>query len=184
MDPCDTTPGGKGYLESVAQNVRSIEKRLRAVERRLSMKDHSSSSGEYNDICLETCGQCTNIVSVDEVKHEIDALRNEIVSVRDQIPDTEQSDEFQEFWSDGAREHIDSLEKRVSQIEDGNKVKIGSFKIPFELSGLIAAIFLFITGVLIYSQRWDVIRSPYFSLTLSFALVMSVLMKIYLVRRS
>ncbi len=184
MDPCDTPSGRKGYLESVAQNVRSIEKRLRAVERRLSMKDHSSSSGGHDDICMETGGEYINIVSVDEMKHEINVLRNEIVSIRNQIPNTEQPDEFQEFQSDDTREYINSLEKRVSQIEDGNKVKIGSFKIPFELSGLIAAIFLFVTGVLIYSQRWDVIRSPYFSLTLSFALVMSVLIKIYLVRRS
>jgi hypothetical protein len=56
--------------------------------------------------------------------------------------------------------------------------------VPLEISGIIGAIILALTGGLIIADRWDIIRSPLFSFGIALTLGMAVLMKSYLANRS
>ncbi len=79
--------------------------------------------------------------------------------------------------------YIKELESRIEIIENQNRLTLGSMKIPFEVSGVAGSSVLFLTGFLVWSGRWDVIRSPYFSTGLAVLMAGAVLMKFYLVNR-
>ena len=79
--------------------------------------------------------------------------------------------------------YIKELESRIEIIENQNRLTLGSMKIPFEISGVAGSSVLFLTGFLVWSGRWDVIRSPYFSTGLALLMAGAVLMKFYLVNR-
>jgi hypothetical protein len=58
--------------------------------------------------------------------------------------------------------YIKELESRLEILEKQNKYTIGS-----EISGVISSSALFLIGFLIWSGRWDIITSPYFSIGLA-----------------
>jgi cell division protein FtsB len=79
--------------------------------------------------------------------------------------------------------YIKELESRLEALENQNKLTLGSMKIPFEISGITGSSALFLIGFLILSGRWDVIRSPYFSIGLAVLMAGVVFMKFYMVNR-
>lgn len=69
-------------------------------------------------------------------------------------------------------------------MENQNKITIGSIKVPVELSGVVGAVVLLVTGTLIFADRWDIIRSPYFSFGIAGVLAAAVLAKFYLANKT
>ncbi len=57
-------------------------------------------------------------------------------------------------------------------------------KVPLEMSGIVGALVLALTGGLIIAGRWDIIRSPYFSFSIALALAVAVLIKFYFANNS
>lgn len=84
---------------------------------------------------------------------------------------------------DAKSEYIKELESRVEILENQNRLTLGSMKIPFEISGIAGSSALFLTGFLVWSGRWDVIKSPYFSTGLAVLMAGAVLMKFYMANR-
>lgn len=129
-----------GRIEAFDQSVRSVESRLRAVERRLSSRSQGNGGEqgalqEYDihDEIEELTGQIAILVrSVDEIKNS------------------------------GKVNVLTEIERRISKLENVNKITIGKIKVPLELSGLIAALVLLTTGYLIFADKWDIIRSYYY----------------------
>jgi hypothetical protein len=79
--------------------------------------------------------------------------------------------------------YIKELESRIEILENQNRLTLGSLKIPFEISGVAGSSALFLTGFLIWSGRWDIIRSPYFSTGLAVLMAGAVFMKFYMANR-
>lgn len=80
-------------------------------------------------------------------------------------------------------EYIKELESRIKVLESQNRLTFGSMKIPFEISGVAGSSALFLTALLIWAGRWDIIRSPYFSIGLAMLMAGAVIMKFYMANR-
>ena len=80
-------------------------------------------------------------------------------------------------------EYVRKLESRIEVLENQNRFTLGSIKIPLEISGIAGSSILFLTGFLVWSGRWDILRSPYFSTGLAVLMAGVVFMKFYMVNR-
>jgi len=80
-------------------------------------------------------------------------------------------------------EYIKKLESRVEFLENQNRFTLGSIKIPLEISGVVGSSALLLAGFLVWSGRWDIIRSPYFPMGLGVMMAGAVLMKFFIVNR-
>lgn len=100
---------------------------------------------------------------------EVGKLKSEIKSVQVQEETSE--------------EYIRKLESRIEFLENRDRFTLGSIKIPVEFSGIAGSSVLFLTGILIWSGRWDIIRSPYFSIGLAVIMAGAVLLKFFMVNR-
>ena len=80
-------------------------------------------------------------------------------------------------------EYVTKLESRIEVLENQNRFTLGSIKIPLEISGIVGSSILFLTGFLVWSGRWDILRSPYFSTGLAVLMAGVVFIKFYMVNR-
>lgn len=200
-----------GRLHSLDQTVRSVEKRLRAVERRLSLDippEDAIPEYETNVVfeeAIESTKEEINSVrsEIDELKHgnslnlehetriqefgsELAVLNSQITELREEnLKLSEQlgkdKNENAEAFTLEIKNEISQLNMRLEKAENHNRINIGSVKVPIELSGIVGAAILILTGVLITAGRWDVIRSAYFSFAVAFVFAMAVLLKFYMV---
>ncbi|WP_440953043.1 hypothetical protein [Methanococcoides sp. FTZ1] len=166
-----------GRVESFDQSVRSLEKRLRAVERRLSVEvpaeDVAGTVFELQQPQVSGDVRAA-IETINKLKAEVEELRSLIEgSIRQDI----------DKLSDRLETALAKQDEKLRHIEDRNRITIGSIRMPVELSGIMGAMLLFITGGLIFAGRWDILRSPYFSLGLGLVLALAVLFKFYRVNR-
>jgi chaperonin cofactor prefoldin len=76
-------------------------------------------------------------------------------------------------------EDIKKLESHIETVENQNRFTFGSLRIPLETSGIVGSAVLFLTGFLVWSGRWDIIRSPYFSTGLAVLMAGAVFIKFY-----
>ena len=162
----------QGRIESFDQSVRSLSGRLRAVERRLSI-----DVPEGMEDPLEATGK-----EMDKLGQELADVMEEVNGLRAEIGD------LKALVNEGIMSDIKRLEgdiKRIENMDMGSEksIEIVSFRIPMEISGLMGSLVLFLAGYLIYLQRWDVIRSPYFSFGIAILLGISVLGRSYSVNR-
>ena len=166
-----------GRIESFDQSVRSLERRLRAVERRLSIEvppeDSAGSSFDNTEKLLQ------------QTRTELSTLVEEFGSLKTGV------DDLKEIVRESLRADMDKLSKsvlqldsRLERVENQNKITIGSIKVPVELSGVVGAGVLLVTGTLIFADRWDIIRSPYFSFGIAGVLAAAVLAKFYLANKT
>ena len=102
-----------------------------------------------------------------DLKSEIENLDMEMQSLKDQESTTS--------------EYVKKLESRIEIIENQNRFTLGSIRIPLEISGIMGYSVLFLTGFLVWSGRWDIIRSPYFSTGLAVLMTGAVFIKFYMV---
>jgi predicted outer membrane repeat protein len=80
-------------------------------------------------------------------------------------------------------EYLKGIELRIETLENQNRLTFGSIRIPLEISGIMGSSVLFLTGFLVWSGQWDVIKSPYFSIGLAMLMAVAVLIKFYMVNR-
>jgi hypothetical protein len=104
-----------------------------------------------------------------DLKSEIEKLDTETKSLKAQEEIT--------------NEYLKKLELHIKNNENQSKLTIGSIRIPFEVSGIVGSSILFLTGLLIFSGRWDIIRSPYFPIGLALLMAGAVFIKFYIVNR-
>jgi predicted nucleic acid-binding Zn-ribbon protein len=202
-----------GRIHSLDQSQRSFDKRLRAVERRISSGNMDDGEDLYIDaefdneefeqlkeeiakLKLDHDGLKTAIVSADSLSVELQDVK---------IESSKLSTEIEELRKDNSKMHrlleqnisqgrgdisidikneLNQLNIRLEKTEKRDRINIGSVKVPVELSGIIGAGFLTLTGVLIMQSRWDIIRSPYFSFGIALVFAVAVLIKFYVVNRS
>lgn len=84
---------------------------------------------------------------------------------------------------EAAKKHAEGLEQRLETVENQNRFTLGSIKVPVEISGITGSSVLFLTGFLVWSGRWDIIRSPFFSLGLAVLMAAAVFLKFYMMNR-
>ena len=84
---------------------------------------------------------------------------------------------------EAARDNFQRLEQRLGAVESQNRFTLGSIKVPVEISGITGSSVLFLTGFLVWSGRWDIIRSPFFSMGLAVLMGTAVLLKFYMMNR-
>lgn len=164
-----------GRLEALDQSVRSVDGRLRAVERRLSYKsqgkDGEQGANEEYDIHDEIEKLISKVEtlakSVDEIKNS--GKVNVLGEIESKLENTKAGmASFVETDRD-LKQKLEALSdtgRRLERLENMNKITIGKIKVPLELSGLIAAFVLLVTGVLIFEDKWDIIRSSYYPVSI------------------
>ncbi|WMW21821.1 hypothetical protein RE476_10635 [Methanolobus mangrovi] len=197
-----------GRLHSVDQTVRSVEKRLRAVERRLSvdvpledvipeyetnfeealehtreeiaaihsdideLKQGSLQYQDYESRFQELDSELTTLNShITELQEENSKLSEQLNQEKQQKPESISLD---------IKNEITQLSMHLEKAENHNRINIGSVKVPVELSGIVGAVILALTGYLIMAGRWDIVRSAYFSFSIAFVFAAAVLLKFYM----
>ena len=196
-----------GRIHSLDQGFRSLEKRLRAIERRLSageipeglqqtdnheLEKEIEEIREYLDAITERLMEYKSSQSLDE---ELAANRQLVLELNRRIELLNEDNSKPQAVHDPdepgyeqlvaeLRNEITSLSQRLDKTENKNRIHIGSMKVPLEMSGIVGALVLALTGGLIIAGRWDIIRSPYFSFSIALALAVAVLIKFYFANNS
>jgi hypothetical protein len=181
-----------GRLEALDQSVRSVDGRLRAVERRLSYKSMGESSEkspmlEYDihDEIEKLLSQIAIIASsVDDIKNAgkaniLTEIERKIESTQAGLADISETNRNIEEKLAAFSE----TERRMERLENMNKITIGKIKVPLELSGLIAALVLLTTGYLIFADKWNIIRSSYYPITIGLIFGAVVIVKFLMTNR-
>lgn len=140
-----------GRIEYIDQSLRSADHRISAIEKRLSIRAAESTikSDIENDhfhnksISEVTC----------EDLHELD----EKISHLETMVHDMHTNEYNSL-----KKQVSDIGERTSKLENLNRITIGKIKVPVEFSGLAATIVMFVTGYLIYTNHWNIIRSSYY----------------------
>lgn len=164
-----------GRLEALDQSVRSVDGRLRAVERRLSyksqVKDGEQGAREEYDIHNEIEELISQVAalakSVDEIKNSVKVnvlteIDSKVESTQAGLASLVETNRILKL----KLEAFSDAERRLERLENMNKITIGKIKVPLELSGLIAALVLIVTGFLIFADKWDIIRTSYYPISI------------------
>jgi len=202
-----------GRIHSLDQSQRSLEKRLRAVERRLSTgdtlngeifapepepdpEDMGQIKDQIADIMVENDHLRSAIESVSVLSIELEDVKNnnlklleEIEKLKSENSETrcvleQNNPENAKDVSIEIKNELKQLDLRLERTEKRDRINIGSVKVPVELSGIVGAVILILTGILIMQSRWDIIRSAYFSFGIAIVFATAVLIKFYVVNRS
>jgi hypothetical protein len=175
---CEETITGvdiHGRLEALDQSVRSVDGRLRAVERRLSYKSQGKG-GEQGTLqeydihkeIEELISQVATVAkSVDEIKNSgkvnvLTEIDSKVESMKAELANLVETD--RNFK--GKLAAFTDAERRLERLENMNKITIGKIKVPLELSGLVAFFVLLVTGYLIFADKWNIIRSSYYPISI------------------
>jgi len=181
-----------GRLEALDQSVRSVDGRLRAVERRLSYKSQGKGGEQgakeeydiHNEIEELTYQIATLAKSVDEIKNSGNA--NVLNEIERKIEITQAGlaslDETNRNFKQKLEAFSDA-DRRLERLENMNKITIGKIKVPLELSGLIAALVLLVTGYLIFADKWNIIRSSYYPISIGIIFGAVVIAKFIMTNR-
>ena len=150
----ETNSDINGRIEYIDQGLRSVDNRLRAVEKRLSIKTFEPDAG-YPE----------KENSVDDVR--FNGAIEKLEEMDRKLADIEKTtQETHETNIGSLKSQLSSIENRILKLENLNKITIGKIKVPIEFSGLAAAIVMFGTGYLIYSDHWNIIRSSYYPIAI------------------
>ena len=199
-----------GRIDSFDQNLRSLERRLRAVERRLSMEvppqglmdDPAHLQADLlQQMGTELAELREQISSLDgkasdPQEGEINSLKQQLAELQEQLQRLSEgqqqtkhellnnkTDDSILTLTQTMQDQFEDMEKRLKKAEERNRITIGSVKVPVELSGVVAAALVFFTGVLIMGNRWDIIRSPYFSFAIALVLAGAALLRFYMANK-
>ena len=181
-----------GRLEALDQSVRSVDGRLRAVERRLSYKSHGGS-GEKNPMLeYDINDEIEKILShVAILARSIDEIKNAgkadvLIEIENKVKSTQEELECLIETNRNLEQKLAKLsetERRLERLENVNKITIGKIKVPMELSGLIAALVLLATGYLIFADKWNIIRSSYYPITIGIIFGAAVIARFIMTNR-
>lgn len=170
----DYIPEYETNLEEALENTMTEVISIRAEMNNLIL--NNSRNHEYDILLQELNSEITSLNS------QITELREENIKLSEQVmmKDNLETEEIQTLSVD-IRNEISQLNMRLEKAENHNRINIGSVKVPVELSGIMGAVILALTGVLIMNGQWDIIRSAYFSFGIALVFAVAVLMKFYLV---
>ncbi|HWR26566.1 MAG TPA: hypothetical protein VN316_01680 [candidate division Zixibacteria bacterium] len=138
-----------GRIESIDQNLRSVDHRLRAVEKRLSIRTPLTDGTPADDGKFEQS-------EIEELRTSIEMLSKSIYEMK------KEGEESIETGLKSIETVVSEMGNKIAKLENQNKITIGKIKVPIEFSGLVAAIVLLVTGYLISTNNWDIIRSSYY----------------------
>jgi predicted nucleic acid-binding Zn-ribbon protein len=176
-------PEGSQYITDPEIEIDDIRERISAIRDRLDSLTGSdpgrSLVGELNVLRQQNLELGKRIDTLSEDNLKLHAILDKFSG-----PVMEEQGKAYEQLSAELRGGLASLGQRLDKAENRNRLNIGSVKVPLEISGIIGAIILALTGGLIIADRWDIIRSPLFSFGIALTLGMAVLMKSYLANRS
>lgn len=200
-----------GRINSFDQNLRSLERRLRAVERRLSMEvppqDLMDDPANIQaDLLQQTRRELAELREqigllgkkdsdiawegdINSLKQELAELQQQLHTLNEGYQQTKnellnnRTDDHMLMLTQNMKDQLEDMEKRLKRSEERNRITIGSVKVPMELSGVVAAALIFFTGVLIMGNRWDIIRSPYFSFSIALVLAGAALLRFYMANK-
>ncbi len=153
--------------------------RIEIISMRAEMNNiiqNNSQSHEYDTLFQELNSEITSLNSqIMELREENSKLSEQFM-----MKDIPEAGEIRNL-SVEIRNEISQLNMRLEKAENHNRINIGSVKVPVELSGIVGAAILALTGFLIMNGQWDVIRSAYFSFGIALVFAVAVLMKFYMV---
>jgi len=181
-----------GRIEAFDQSVRSVESRLRAVERRLSYKaggnggEQGALQGyDIHDEIEALTGQIAILVrSVDEIKNT--GKVNVLTEIERKVESTQAGLASLVETNRSLEQKLAAFsdaQRRISKLENVNKITIGKIKVPLELSGLIAALVLLVTGYLVFANEWGIIRSSYYPISIGIIFGAVVIAKFVMTNR-
>jgi tetrahydromethanopterin S-methyltransferase subunit G len=164
-----------GRLEALDQSVRSVDGRLRAVERRLSYKSQGKGGEQgakeeydiHDEIEKLISHVATLAKSVDEIKNPVKV--NVLTEIESKVESTKAELSSLVETNNNLKQKLEAFsdaKSRLDRLENMNKITIGKIKVPLELSGLIAAFVLLTTGFLILADKWNIIRSSYYPISI------------------
>lgn len=199
-----------GRINSFDQNLRSLEHRLRAVERRLSMevppqdlmddpthiqadllqqtrRELAELREQISSLDGKASGSWKGDINslkqqMEELQHQLRTLNEGHQQTKDELLNSKAEDSIQAL-TQTMKCQLEDMEKRLKKTEERNRITIGSVKVPVELSGVVAAALIFFTGMLIMGNRWDIIRSPYFSFAIALVLAGAALVRFYMANK-
>lgn len=146
------------------------------------------SSSEVSGVSYRIKEISTLFSSLSESLHALQAAVSELSGfvhggLKPEIEKLESEFRSMKSKESTSEEYIRKLESRIEFLENRDRFTLGSIKVPVEISGIAGSSVLFLTGLLILSGRWDIIRSPYFSIGLAVVMAGAVLLKFFMVNR-
>ena len=145
-----------GRIEYIDQSLRSVDNRMCAVEKRLSIKTFEPDA----DISSHEKERGVD----DSRQYEIIEKLQEIDSKFANLEKTTHETHVTDIGS--IKSQLSSIENRILKLEKHNEITIGKIKVPIEFSGLAATIVMFVTGFLIYTDHWNIVRSSYYPISI------------------
>jgi chromosome segregation ATPase len=192
-------------VRSVEKRLRAVERRLSVdVPLEDSIPEYETNfeealkstrieiisiRSEMNNIMQSSSQNHEYGIRLQELNSEIIDLNSQIMELREEntklseqvmMKDNSETEEIQTLSVD-IRNEISQLNMRLEKAENHNRINIGSVKVPIELSGIVGAAILALTGFLIMNGQWNIIRSAYFSFGIALVFAVAVLMKFYMV---
>lgn len=164
-----------GRIEYIDQSLRSVDKRLQAVEKRLSIKTFEPPL-EDSIPGLQIHGSVDEVL-LNEFRDKLQEIDRKLAN----LEKTTRENHVNDFGS--LKSQLSIIENRMLKLENVNKITIGKIKVPIEFSGLAAAIVMFMTGYLIYSDHWNIIRSSYYPIAIGLLFFVVVLLKFIMTNR-
>jgi hypothetical protein len=152
-----------------------VDKRLQAVEKRLSIKTFEPLR-EDSMTGLEIHGSVDEVL-LNEIRDKLQEINRRLVNLEKTTQETHLND------LGSLKSQLSLIENRILKLENMNKITIGKIKVPIEFSGLTAAIVMFVTGYLIYSDHWSIIRSSIYPIAIGLLFCAVVLMKFMMTNR-
>ncbi|MDD1745565.1 MAG: hypothetical protein LUQ20_07155 [Candidatus Methanoperedens sp.] len=181
-----------GRLEALDQSVRSVDGRLRAVERRLSYKSHEGGGEKSPMLEYDIHDEIEEIISqVAILARSVDEIKNAgkadfLTEIESKVKSTQAGLACLIETNRNIEQQLSTLsetERRLERLENVNKITIGKIKVPLELSGLIAALVLLTTGYLIFADKWNIIRSSYYPITIGIIFGAAVIARFVMTNR-
>jgi hypothetical protein len=171
----ETNQDINGRIEYIDQSLRSVDMRIQAIENRLSIKTFELPRENPNT--LPQIYGSADPVLLHDIRDKLQEIDRKLAIFEKTTQETHVND----FGS--LKSQLSSIENRMSKLENVNKVTIGNIKVPIEFSGLAAAIVMFVTGFLIYSNQWTIIRSSFYPITVGVLFFAVVLVKFIMTSR-
>ncbi|MFA4957704.1 MAG: hypothetical protein WC556_12115 [Candidatus Methanoperedens sp.] len=175
INSSETNQDINGRIEYIDQGLRSVDKRLQAVEKRLSIKTFAPLHDD--SMPGQEIHRSVDDAQLNEIKDKLKEINSKLTILEKATQETHLND----FGF--LKSQLSSIENRILKTEDVNKITIGKIKVPIEFSGLAAAIVMFVTGLLIYSDHWNIIRSSYYPIAIGLLFCAVVLVKFIMTNR-
>ena len=164
------------------------------------LKDLQAEFKGLHDVIEKLTGDIAAIKSdeLTQLNSSVDALRQELQAASSRIEElggqqtslkkdtsasVESINNAHSSQIETLRKELKDTRKRLQLQENMDKITIGNINVPVELSGIVASIALIATGILVWADRWDIIRSTYYPTGLAILFASAVIAKFIMTNR-